>query len=190
MDSSAPGLAGPDDPEGRAHRHRLPGVSASTSREEAASRVSAYVYGNVLVLAALIALRPEDLAGPTALQYVLGTGLSTLVAHVLGQTAGLRVRTGQTVTWEEIRAEGRSALAIATSAVAPTVILGLAWWGAVDHQLALVLAIALTDVRLALLGFTVSRASGERSSRRILLAGLALAFIGALVALLKWQLTH
>ena len=56
--------------------------------ERVATRVSAYLYGDVLVLASLIALRPEDLTGTTGLAYVLGTALSTYVAHVLAEAVG------------------------------------------------------------------------------------------------------
>lgn len=60
--------------------------------EDAASRVSAYVYGNVLVMAVLISLQPEDLQGATGVLSVLGVGLSTAVAHLVGQAAGCRIR--------------------------------------------------------------------------------------------------
>jgi len=62
--------------------------SAEASREDVATRVSAYVYGNVLVMAALIALHPDDLQRTTGLVYVLGVGISTFVAHTLGEAVG------------------------------------------------------------------------------------------------------
>ncbi|NLE78567.1 MAG: hypothetical protein GX610_03130 [Rhodococcus sp.] len=46
-------------------------------RESAASRASAYVYGNVLVLAALVALRPDYLTGLEGVAYATGTAVST-----------------------------------------------------------------------------------------------------------------
>ena len=54
----------------------------------------------------------------------------------------------------------------------------------------LVLALALVDVRLALIGSVVARISGERSSVRVFLAGFVLAAVAAAAAVLKWQLTH
>jgi hypothetical protein len=169
-------------------RHRRP--AAVVSREDAASRVSAYVYGNVLVLAALVALRPDDLDGARGLAYVLGTGASTLVAHVVGETAALRITTGHRLTGRAIVEEVRNALPIATSALVPTAVLAAGWAGLVDHATSLVVALALIALRLALLGSGVAHVSGERSSRRMVAAGLGLALLGGVAAVLKWRLTH
>lgn len=48
----------------------------------------------------------------------------------------------------------------------------------------------MADVRLALIGTAVEWFSGERSSRRLMLAGAGLAVAAALAAVLKWWLTH
>lgn len=160
------------------------------SREDAASRVSAYVYGNVLVMAALISLRPEDLHGPTGVVYVLGTGASTFVAHVVGGAAGRRVREGRSFRWSEVRREIRDATPIATAATVPAAVLLLAWEGLVDADVVLILALTVTDLRLAVLGSAVEWFSGERSSVRLFLAGIGLAVVSAVAAVLKWQLTH
>jgi hypothetical protein len=159
-------------------------------RENVASRVSAYVYGNVLVLAALIALQPEELRGSTGVLYVLGVGVSTYVAHTVGEAVGLRVREGRSLDTTALRHEVRDALPIVTAAGAPAALLVLAWADLLDASVALVLALALVDLRLALLGSVVAWVSGERSSTRVFLAGFALAIVGAVVAGLKWQLTH
>jgi VIT1/CCC1 family predicted Fe2+/Mn2+ transporter len=161
------------------------------SREEAASRVSAYVHGNVLVMAALISLRPEDLDGPTGVLYVLGAGLSTFVAHMVSDAVGRRIREGsRTIRWTEIRREIRDTLPVGTAATVPAAILLVAWTGLADAEVVLVLALAVTCLRLALLGSAVEWFSGERSSGRLFLAGLGLAVVSAAVAVLKWQLTH
>jgi hypothetical protein len=181
---------------GQVRRLRLPRPgnrprgSVDEPREDVASRVSAYVYGNVLVMAALIALRPEDLSGPTGVLYLLGVGLSTYVAHALGEAVGLRVREGRSLDRSAVRHEIRHALPIATSAGAPAVLLLLAWTELLDAGVVLASALALVDLRLALLGSVVARMSGERSSARVFLAGFVLAVVAAAVAALKWQLTH
>jgi hypothetical protein len=172
---------------------RLRGLSrrpGDLSREDAASRVSAYVYGNVLVMATLISLRPEDLQGPTGVLLVLGVGVSTFVAHLVGDAVGRRIRQGPFIQWTEIRREIRDTLPIGTAATVPAAILLLAWGGLVDARLLLALALAVTDLRLALLGSAVEWFSGERSSRRLFLAGLGLAVVSATAAVLKWMLTH
>lgn len=161
------------------------------SREEAASRVSAYVYGNVLVMAALISLRPESLGGPTGVLYVLGVGVSTFVAHMVGDAVGRRVREGSgPIRWTEVRREIRGTTPIGTAATVPAAILLPAWAGLADAEVVLLLAIAVTDLRLVLLGSAVEWFSGERSSGRLFLAGLGLAIVSAAVAVLKWKLAH
>lgn len=163
---------------------------ARLSREHAASRVSAYVYGNVLVMAALLSLQPEDLRGPTGVLYVLGVGVSTFLAHMVGDAAGRRVREGRSIRWADVRREIRDSLPIGTAATVPAAILLLAWTGLVDARIVLVLALVVTALRLALLGSAVEWFSGERSSARLFLAGAALAAISATVAAVKWDLTH
>jgi hypothetical protein len=169
---------------------RRPRAPGDLPREDVASRVSAYVYGNVLVMAALIALHPDELEGPRGVLYLLGAGISTYVAHAVGEAVGLRVREGRTLDRTALRHELRAALPIVTSTGAPVLVLVLAWTDLVDADLVLVLALALVDVRLALLGSVVAWVSGERSSRRVFLAGFVLAVVAAAAALLKWQLTH
>src|SRR5688572_15215086 len=73
------------------------------SPEDAADRVTAYVYGNVLVMATLISLRPDDLLGPTAVLSLLGVGLSTAVAHLVAHAVGGRIRHGRPSRWADVR---------------------------------------------------------------------------------------
>ena len=152
--------------------------------------MSAYVYGNVLVMATLISLEPGDLRGPTAVLYVLGVGATTYLAHLVGDGAGRRVREGRSIQWPEVRREIRDTLPIGTAATVPAAILLPAWAGPADARVALALAIGATCVRLALLGSAVEWFSGERSSTRLFLAGAGLALASAAAAFLKWRLTH
>src|SRR4029450_752134 len=146
-------------------RHGVP------NPEDAANRISAYVYGNVLVTAALSSRRRADLRGPAGVLSVLGVGLSTVVAHLVGHGVGRRIRHGRSIRWAEVRREVRDTLPIGMAATVPAVILLPAWAGWVDTRLALALALAVTGVRLALLGSAVEWFSGERSSPRAFLAG-------------------
>jgi hypothetical protein len=152
--------------------------------------VSAYVYGNVLVMAALISLRPQDLQGPRGVLYVLGVGVSTFVAHFVGEAVGRRVREGQPVEGRALVHEIRDSLPIATAAIVPAAILLLAWRSVVDAGVVLALALAATGLRLALLGSVVEWYSGERSSARLFLAGIGLAVVSGAAAFLRWRLTH
>jgi hypothetical protein len=160
------------------------------SAEDAANRVSAYVYGNVLVMATLISLRPEDLRGPTGVLSVLGVGLSTVVAHLVGHGAGHRIRHGRSIRWPDVRREIRDTVPIGMAATVPSAFLVPAWAGWVDPRLSLALALGVSGLRLALLGSAVEWFSGERSSARLFLAGAGLAAAAATAAALKWLLTH
>ena len=168
---------------------RLP--RSEVSVDDAASRASAFVYGNVLVLAALIALGPENLSGPHGVLYIVGTAVSTFVAHLLGESVAGRIRhPGAPPAREEVRVHVRNARPIASSATAPALFLAAAWAGWLDSPTAWVLAQAATLGRLALLGAAVARWRGERSPLRVVVAGIVLAAVVALVSVLKFVLTH
>jgi hypothetical protein len=160
------------------------------SREDAASRITAFVYGNILVMAALIILHPDDLLGPTGIAYVAGTAVSTFLAHLIAESVGLWVRTDTHPAMSTLRHEARDALPIASSAALPAVPMLIALGGRLDTTLALRLAIGVTVVRLASLGWVVSRTRGERASLRTFLAGVLLAVVGTVAAVVKWWLTH
>jgi putative Mn2+ efflux pump MntP len=158
--------------------------------EDAASRIAAFVYGNILVLAALIALHPEDLAGPKAAAYVVGTGVSTFVAHLLAESVGTRVRTGRRLTAAQLRHELRDCLPIVSATTLPALLMGAALLGWLAQPVALAAAIGVTVLRLAALGRIVGRLRGQRASARTFLSGVLLALAGIGAAALKWWLTH
>ncbi len=107
-------------------------------RGNAASRISAYIYGNVLVLAALVPI----VTGPkyVGIAIVLGTALSTFVAHVFAEAVGHTVRQGTPLTRAEKLAELRNSVPILSSAVLPCVILGIGWLGWLEPRTAQLLA--------------------------------------------------
>ncbi len=148
------------------------------------------MYGTILVLAALIALQPDALTGPRGLAYVWGTALSTFVAHVVASSVGLRVRTDRRPTSADVRQDIRHAVPTVTSALLPSIFMVAALLGWLEPGAGLVLAIAVTLVRLASLGWIVGYAVGERAPLRVFLAGILLAAICLGVAILKWWLTR
>ena len=103
---------------------------------------------------------------------VLGVGLSTVVAHLVGHGVGRRISHGRSIRWMEVRGEIRDTLPIGMAATVPAAILLLAWAGWLDTRL-LARAGPGRDrsARLALLGTAVEWFSGERSSARLVLAG-------------------
>ncbi len=158
--------------------------------ERTATRASAYLYGDVLVLAALLSLHPDDLTGTTGLAYVLGTALSTYAAHVLAEAVGLSLRGGQRVSSADLRHELRDAVPIVSASSGPALLMVavlLGWW---PPGTALAIAIAVTTVRLAVLGWVIGYVRGKPPSLRTFLAGIVLALTGLTVAVLKWWLTH
>ncbi|BBE21374.1 hypothetical protein MN0502_02570 [Arthrobacter sp. MN05-02] len=175
--------------------------SRPMTAEDVSGRITAFVYGNILVLAALIALRPEDLLGPKAIAYVLGTGVSTFLAHVISEWVGSSVHTH---TQAHDRAGGGAgvhagsrfahllgdALPIASSALTPALLMAAALLGWVGPTVALLAAIIVTVLRMAGLGWVVGRLRRQPASFRTFLAGIVLAAVCSAVAVLKWWLTH
>ena len=155
-----------------------------------ATRVSAYLYGDVLVLAALIALRPEDLTGTTGLAYVSGTALSTYVAHVLAEAVGSSLRATHRQSSTALQHELRDAVPIVSSSLGPALLMVAALLEWLPTGSALVMGIAVTGARLAVLGWVIRHLHGEPPSLRTFLAGIGLALTGLGVAGLKWWLTH
>jgi hypothetical protein len=159
------------------------------SREAAAARVSAYVYGNILVIAALISLTPAGVRTTSALLSVLGVGLTTFVAHAVSQAVALRIRVGRTLTTTDVVAEVRDGMPIVTSAVVATLAVAGAGLAGLSSGATLLAALAVPAGRLALLGSVVEHLQG-RSSRRVIGAGVGLAVVGIAVAVLKLVVAH
>lgn len=156
--------------------------------EAAASRASAFVYGNILVLASLIALEPDQLTTAAGVGYVLGAAVSTFVAHVVGEMAGDLIRK----QYEPARgfvARLRNSAPIASSASVPAVLLAAAWMGWLPGAPALIAAEIFTIGRVAFLGAVNIRFHGKQSGRAIAY-GIVLAMVCAAVAGVKWWLTH
>ena len=159
--------------------------------ERMRSRVSAYIYGNIFVLAALFATSPESVAHWTAAVIVLATSATTFFAHVIAHNIGQAIgRTENEELRVQLQREARDAVPIMTSGTVPAVLLGLGALGWLAPGLSQVLAEAYVVVRLAGTGIVVRRLSGAASPRGGFWSGLALAGIGVVIAALKQILTH
>jgi hypothetical protein len=177
-------------PGRRGSRNRGKDPRNELSREDAAGRITAFVYGNILVLAALIALHPADLEGPRGVAYVVGTAVSTFVAHVLAESVGARVRNDIRPDLPAVVHNVRDAVPVLSSATVPGLLLVTALLGWLNTTAALQLALGVTVLRLAALGWVVGWIRGERASMRTFLSGILLAAVCASAAVLKWWLTH
>lgn len=157
---------------------------------DAANRTEAYVYGNVLVLAALVPLSTVDLSSGAAVLIVLGTAISTFLAHLFASTVGASMRVGQRSGWAELRHHVRDAVPVLTSGFVPAALLVLVWLDAASQNVVLVIAELLLILRIGGTGIVAGRLRGERSSLRLLLTGIGLSVVGAVVVAIKVLLTH
>jgi len=130
------------------------------------------------------------LLGPKAIAYVLGTGLSTFLAHVVAESVGSRVRLEGRNGGGLLRHLVLDAVPIASSALTPAVLMLTALLGWIDPTVGLLMALAVTVLRLAGLGWVVGRLRREPATFRTFLAGILLAVVCVGVSVLKWWLTH
>jgi hypothetical protein len=156
--------------------------------DRAESRVSAYVYGNVLVLAAVVGASPGAVESGTAVAIVAGTVLSTYVAHVLAHSIGSLF--GGHPARTAVREHLRDAVPIVSSGATPAAVLGvtaLGWlpalWG---HALAALIVVG----RIAATGIVYRRLREDVPLRRAWTIGASAAAVAAVAVVLKLTLTH
>lgn len=157
--------------------------------DRARSRLSAYVYGNILVLGAVIGTVGEEEHSQSWL-IVLATAVSTYAAHIFAHNIGERVGRTEEEHAGHLREEIRDATPILSAGVFPALIYGglaLHWFATGPTEL---VAIALLVLRPAGTGLTVERLSDRRVSVGALWAGIGFALVGAGIACLKVTFTH
>ena len=165
-------------------RHDLP-------VERVRGRVGAYIYGNILVLAAIFAISPEGIVHWNAVIVVVATSATTFVAHVVAHNTGQAVgRAGEEGLRLHLAQEARDAVPIVSSGTGPAVLLALGALGWLPPGAAQTLAEAYVVLRLAATGIIVRRLSPASSRLSGLRSGLALAGVGIVIAALKEVLTH
>lgn len=162
----------------RSWYHLREPISDSAAR----ARLTAYVYGNVLVLSSLVPFQDREVTW-TVLGVVIGTALSTFVAHLFADSLG----SGADHSWTELV---RQSVPILTSGAVPVVLLLLAYFGLIPSALAIIAAEVVLIGRIAATGMLAARLRNEPSQLRILLSGIAVAVLGAIVVLIKVWLTH
>lgn len=163
--------------------------SGLMNRPRTVSRISAYVYGNVLVLAAIVASTPSGVRTGEALIYITGTALTTFLAHVLAHTFSASAVGGKAAR-TEMGHQLRDAVPILTSGLMPAVMVGLSALVSFDDRLGLAAAAALILVRLASTGLVVQRLSGRSASAGALWGGIALAVVASIIVAVKLLIGH
>jgi hypothetical protein len=161
--------------------HRRP------SPDEAADRISAYVYGNILVLAALVLLTDDDITHGAGLAIVAGTAVSTFVAHAFAERLGSAVREGENARLGVVL---RDSLPIISSASLPALLMGAGALGWISPMVALRMAEVSIVVRLGGTAFVVSRLQARPVTARTWVESIALAVAAVAIVGLKLLLTH
>lgn len=177
-------------PAGRLHPPRPRRPRPALSREDAATRLTAYVYGNIVTLAALVSLDRSAATSGQGFWIVLGAAATTYLAHLLADSIGRRVRSEHPLSSHDLLTGARGSVPVLTGAVLPVVMLAAAWLAHVPSLFAQVVGGGYLVVRLALTGATVARLRGAPSSLRIVGAGMGLAVLALVVVLLKVLVEH
>ncbi|MGJ0117619.1 hypothetical protein ACQ7HM_00300 [Williamsia sp. MIQD14] len=188
-------------PAGRQRRaggvHRLLSrANGPLSPERASARLSAYIYGTLLALAAVVVVDPAAIENGSAVLVVLGTTATTFLAHVFAEivaghsipeaTAHLEEPVRRRVALEELR----DAVPIASAGAFPAFFLALGWLDVLEPTWAFVLAGAGPILRMALVEIMIGRIRGQRPTLRVLVGGVATAVVAAAIVAVKVILTH
>jgi hypothetical protein len=158
----------------------------------ARARLSAFVYGNVLVLAALLQERAESVRTGGGFVLVVVTMVTTYLAHVVADLVGEGLGRDRTDRGHA-SAELRDAVPILSSGGPPALLLGLAalgWLDWVAPEWVLLGAVGFVLLRLAGVGWVASRFRGGVSRGATLWSGVGLAAVGLVIAVLKVLLGH
>jgi hypothetical protein len=154
------------------------------SRAEIADRLGAFVYGTIVVLSVIVAgakAYPDDTTRIAALVAV--TTLVFWLAHAYAHALTHSVRTGQRLTFDEVRRIGRHEAGLIQAGVPSIAVLLLGSLDVLDVDTAVWLALAFGLVVLAVQGFVFARVErlGPTSTVAVVAINVALGLL--LVAL-------
>ena len=173
----------------RAHPRRVEDDAHRLPPARLRARLSAYVYGNILVLAAVGTATPHTIDNGHAVVVVLATTITTYLAHVVAHLVGEAVRSPTEDPEPELD-ELRDALPIISSGSAPALVMLLGAVTDLDLGLAQLIATGVIVVRLAATGPLIARLSGRPATGLARWAGIVIAVLGLAIATLKVWLLH
>jgi hypothetical protein len=150
--------------------------------EDAQHRTTAFFYGSILVLAAVVQVSLHEITGRSVVT-VLATAVTTFLAHVFAAVVT------STWSWRNVLREARDSTPIRTAGIIPAGLLLLAIFG-FPSSAAVLLAELLLVARIALIGIVVARQRNEPTSSSNVLAGIALALLAMAIVVTKVVLTH
>lgn len=151
-------------------RHPLP-------PQDAQHRITAYIYGNLVVLAALIPINSHEVSSKDVVT-VLGITVTTFLVHVFADVV--------ISTWskDNIRRAAQDSVPILTSGVLPALLVSAALLGA-PTLVALLLAEILLVLRLASLGVVMARLQSRPPSAGPVWSGIGLAAVALGIVLIQ-----
>lgn len=155
----------------------------------AARRMSAYIYGNILVLAAVVGATTAALQNGSAVLLVLGTTGSTYLAHVYSEIVAHGMLSTESAS-REFPHELRDGVPILSAGTVPLLALLLGYLEILPTDWAWVLAGGVIVVRMASIGFWTDRLRGNKPSFHSLINGIIAAAICAVIVLIKVVLAH
>lgn len=177
--------------------HKAHRKFAALDAHDVAHRISAYTYGNFLVLAALLTLYDaKSIFNGTAILYITGTGLTTYIAHVISEMQEYRVLHGGTPPREFVKHALRNASPILGTTVYPVVLLVVAALlppGStydVIFDLTIILCLATVVWRIFSLNFAIARYRGEPICWRTVRSAVWLTLAVIILAIVKFMFTH
>jgi hypothetical protein len=150
------------------------------SRTEIAERLGGFVYGTIVVLSVIVAgakAYPDDTTRIAAL-----VGVTTVVfwlAHAYAHALTHSVRTGQRLTFDEVRHIGRREAALIQAGVPCIAVLLLGSIGLLEDDTAIWLAVAFGLVVLAVQGFVFAHVErlGPKSTVLVVAVNVALGLL-------------
>ena len=154
------------------------------------SRISSYLYGNILVLAAVFASTPDTILNWSAEVVVAATTLTTFLAHVVAHGVAQQLGRTDEDAQLHLRRELRDAVPILTSGTLPIVLLSLGALTVLPPSVAELSAALILVVRIALTGILVQSLSHNRLSIGVVWTGIALAGLSLVIVALKQLLIH
>ncbi|NQX03194.1 hypothetical protein HQQ82_00090 [Rathayibacter sp. VKM Ac-2856] len=158
--------------------------------DTAAARAQAYIYGNIVVLGTLAVIGPAEAGTAENLLLLIGTVVSTFIAHVVAESYATRIRTNHRPDRAALRHSLRDGLPVLSSGAIPVVLLIAAVAGLLGSTAAFSLAALSVVTRFLLLGFTIGHLRGTQSSWRTVGTGVALATAGVATAGFKLVVGH
>ncbi len=165
----------------------------STDKHTMAHFINAYVYGNILVLAAIIAVDTHAIAEGHAALAVIGTGIATFIAHIFSEAQSydvLREEDTRDARNVAMREAMKNARPIFSSAIAPALLFFVAHHHLITPGVAWQAAVWIVFWRLTRVGFITAKFRGEEATPRLILRGILMAVVCVGIAQLKVVLTH